>query len=277
MVNSELVDLLQELRFSEYEAKAYIALLDKSPATGYAVSLHSGVPRSKIYAVLGALVKRGDVILGQGKPAVYTPLNPMELVERRRKAADDVFATAKTSLKRYVSGGRKREDIWNVAGRDAILSRVREVLRHAEQRVLLEIWKEEAEELRAEFAELAKRKVLVQIVAYGNLELAGADVYHHDMSHEITMGYGRWIVLSVDDREAVAGSVSMGEESRAAWSVHPGLVVPITEVVLHDLYVMEMMKSFRPELEKKFGKNLIKLRKKFSIDRRGGKTNPAAL
>lgn len=265
-MKADVIGLLQEMRFSEYEAKAYLALLDDSPATGYAVALRSGVPRSKIYAVLGALVKRGDIVVGGEKQPVYTPLNPMELIARRKRNANQVFDAAETSLKRYIETGPTSEGIWNITGREAILARVREALGRAKQRVLLEMWKEEAEDLRADLAALAKKKTLIQIVAYGDIGFDFAEVRRHDLSEKITAEYeGRWLVLSVDDSEVVAGIVSQGDESRAAWSCHPGLVMPITEVVIHDLYIMEMLDSFRPQLEKKFGKNLIKLRRKFSI------------
>jgi len=39
---------LVKIGFSEYEAKAYVALLRESPVTGYELSMLSGVPRSMI-------------------------------------------------------------------------------------------------------------------------------------------------------------------------------------------------------------------------------------
>jgi HTH-type transcriptional regulator, sugar sensing transcriptional regulator len=46
---------------------------------------------------------------------------------------------------------------------------------------------------------------------------------------------------------------------------HPGLVMPITEVIIHDLYIMEIMGKHRELLEDSFGKDLIILSHKFSI------------
>ena len=39
------VERLQDLGFSEYEAKAYVALLQSNPASGYQVSKELSVPR----------------------------------------------------------------------------------------------------------------------------------------------------------------------------------------------------------------------------------------
>ena len=61
----------------------------------------------------------------------------------------------------------------------------------------------------------------------------------------------------------VADIVSLGNESRAAWSSHHGMVVPITEQIRHDLYIAEMLREHRDTLEETFGPNLARLRERF--------------
>jgi hypothetical protein len=108
--------------------------------------------------------------------------------------------------------------------------------------------------------------VSVTIIGYGNIDADFANLYPHDMSDEITAEYGgRWVVFSADDSGVVAGVISLGDDSRAAFTMHQGLVMPITEVMIHDLYIAEIMKEHRAVLEKTFGKNLIDLRNKFAI------------
>lgn len=271
-MKADLISLLRELQFTEYEAKAYIALLEKSPLTGYAIALNSGVPRSKIYPTLGGMVKRGDILVSRDKTPAYTPLPPGELVARRRRSSERVYEEAEQSLVRYAATGQKREDIWNIIGREAIMERVKEGIGGAKERIMMEIWAEEAEELRDCLKKAAAQKVKIYLVAYGRVDMKFASVYHHDQSVEITEEFdGRWIVLSADDREVVAGIVSIGDDSRAAWTTHPGLVMPITEVIIHDLYIGELLGAFRNELESRFGPNLVKLREKFSLGPKGKK------
>lgn len=101
-------------------------------------------------------------------------------------------------------------------------------------------------------------------VAYGDPGYPFAEVYPHPSTDEVTTGLGgRWLVISADDREVVAGIVSSGSMSRAAWTSHPGLAVPITELIVHDLYKLEMLAAHREALEGSFGAGLIKLREKF--------------
>jgi HTH-type transcriptional regulator, sugar sensing transcriptional regulator len=134
----------------------------------------------------------------------------------------------------------------------------------AEESLLLEVWQEDAPELREALSEAAGRGVEVEVVAYGDPGYPFARVYHHDLVDEVTRGLGaRWLMLSLDLREVVTGVLSMREESRAAWTSHPGLVVPTTELIKHDVYVQEMLDAHRDTLEGSFGPSLATLRGRF--------------
>ncbi|AST91154.1 hypothetical protein BC6307_07610 [Sutcliffiella cohnii] len=257
---------LKNLNFTEYEAKAYLSLLEESPLTGYAVAKNSGVPRSKIYEVLDSLTMRGDILVSPGNTPQYTPVPAKELIKNRRKQAEENFELAEKSLAEFEQSANDRENIWNITGSGAILDKVKESILSAKKRILLEVWKEEFEELEPELRAAAEKGINVTIIAYGEISSDFANVYLHYMGQDITEEYGgRWLVISADDSEVVAGIVSLGKDSRAAWTRHVGLVMPITEFVIHDLYLMEIMKEHREILEGSFGENLVNLRRKFSI------------
>ena len=52
----------------------------------------------------------------------------------------------------------------------------------------------------------------------------------------------------------------MGKDSRAAWSAHLGIVMPITEQIKHDIYIAIMLDKHRDVLEASFGPALRDLR-----------------
>lgn len=263
----EIIEVLKNLGFTEYEAKAYLALLSCSPSTGYAVAKNSGVPRSKIYEVLDTLSARGDILVSPGTTPLYQAVAPKELIAARKAKAEENYDKAERMLSRFEHSANDRENIWNITGHDAILQKVGECIDSAEKRILMEIWAEDYVELADKLKAAAERGVLVTIITYGEIEAPFANVYPHDMSDEITAEYGgRWVVFSADNSGVVAGVVSLGEDSRAAFTMHQGLVMPITEVVIHDLYIAEMLKVHRNVLEETFGKNLIDLRNKFAIN-----------
>ena len=52
---NEIIESLKELGFNSYEAKVYVALLKKYPATGYEVAQLADIPQSRAYDTLKAL------------------------------------------------------------------------------------------------------------------------------------------------------------------------------------------------------------------------------
>src|SRR5436305_1954137 len=75
--------LLQQLGFSEYEARAYLALLQRNPVNGYELAKTSGLPRANIYAVLQKLEERGAIVRFEMPNGTrYAPIAPTELTKR---------------------------------------------------------------------------------------------------------------------------------------------------------------------------------------------------
>ncbi len=265
-MKSSLIATLKNLNFTEYEAKAYLTLLEDSPLTGYAVAKNSGVPRSKIYEILESMVARGDILISRATTPLYTPIPADTLLKNRRAQAEGNFRLAEEALKKFQQTKQNRESIWNIIGHSEIISKLKECIDSAKQRILVEIWEEDYLEVESELRRAAGRGVCITVVGYGTIASDFAEIYTHDMSRDITDEYGgRWIVFSSDDSNVLAGIVSLGENSRAAWTQHQGLVMPITEVIIHDLYILEIMGKHRLLLEDSFGKNLVALRRKFAI------------
>jgi sugar-specific transcriptional regulator TrmB len=265
-MTKHVYEILQQLSFTEYEAKAYVALLASSvPLSGYAAALQSGVPRSRIYDVLSNLEERGDIIASHETPALYMPVSPQELICNRKKAAEVNFSTAEEFFSTYKRTVKVKENIWNIKGRSAIFTRMAEIIQRAQHHVFLELWPEDLPELFADLQTAANSGVKITLVSYGPVAVDFADVYEHYLLKENESG-GRWAILSSDNKEALAGVVSLSENCRAAWSSHPGLVIPITQMIVHDLYLLEILKKHRSVLEESFGKDLQLLRRRFRED-----------
>lgn len=255
---------LQILGMTEWESRAYLALLKESPATGYGVAKLSGVPRAKVYEVLTSLERKGAVEVARGEPLQYRPVPPGDLIKRARADSANRFEAAEKAIAEYMAHSEASAAIWDVQGREQIFARARQLVAGAERRIMMEIWETDAGELATDLATVAARGVEVIVVAYGDPGYPFAHVHPHPLTDEVTRGLGgRWLVVSVDDREVIAGIVSSAERSRAALTTHPGLVVPVTELVKHDLYKLEMLAAYGDILEEKFGPGLSKLRELF--------------
>jgi HTH-type transcriptional regulator, sugar sensing transcriptional regulator len=73
---------LIDLGLSGYEAGAYVALTRRGQATGAEVARIAGLPRQRIYDVLGRLVARGLATELPGRPAHYVAAPPDAALEQ---------------------------------------------------------------------------------------------------------------------------------------------------------------------------------------------------
>ncbi|MEW6471376.1 MAG: helix-turn-helix domain-containing protein [Actinomycetota bacterium] len=103
MADQPVIENLQTLGMSGYEAKAYVVLVAAGqPLNGYEVAKPSGVPRSTVYETLAKLVARGaayEVRTGDGT-IEQLPLPPASLVSRLRLDFDSSLESLEDSLAR---------------------------------------------------------------------------------------------------------------------------------------------------------------------------------
>ncbi|MCQ1536799.1 TrmB family transcriptional regulator [Methanosarcina sp. KYL-1] len=91
----KLITNLQNLGFTENEARTYAALAGLKEATAREIFEASGVPRSKVYKVLGRMAKKGYIRTIGGNPTLFSRISPEELTSRIREdfmlSLDEVF------------------------------------------------------------------------------------------------------------------------------------------------------------------------------------------
>ena len=72
----ESIDSLKKLGLSEYESKAYLALIRYGTQSGREVSKKSGVPPTRVFDILKSLVDKGLVNLTEEKPMLFRAIEP---------------------------------------------------------------------------------------------------------------------------------------------------------------------------------------------------------
>ena len=84
----QVIQELMMIGFTENEAKTYVYLLKKQVFTATEISRIAGVNRSKIYQVLGNLVRKGLCIEKPGKVRKYEAVDPEIAFEKVREAQE---------------------------------------------------------------------------------------------------------------------------------------------------------------------------------------------
>lgn len=234
----DVLERLQALGFSEYEAKAYIALLRKSPATGYELSKLSGVPRSMIYEVLGRLANRGAVVstVTDGTQR-YMPIPADELLDRMYEAYRTQIEAVRRDLDGLTPGG-ELDYVWNLKGYDNIIARAREMIDAARRRVHVALLPETFPDLEEPLTAAAQRQVQIiinttQPVPFTLGRVAVTPLVADDAGQMGTLG----LMLVVDGEEALISEYLEGTEARASWTRNPLMTFVVEHHMRMDMHL----------------------------------------
>lgn len=247
----EVIDRLQHLGMSGYEAKAYLALIGAGePLNGYEVAKRSGVPRSTVYETLAKLVARGAAFTVQGATDAgdYIPLPAKALLDRLGRDYHESLAALDAMLP-AIAAPPTVHLIHNIFGAAALLERARDVVAGTRHELFLSIWPEEMAPLRDEVAQAESRSVAVTSIAFGDLGDPIGRTFQHELSTPVVAleNLGCRLLTVVGDRkEAVIG----GFTGSGAWGVYtdnPAVVLLSVEYIRHDIAIQLMGKHFDAE------------------------------
>jgi sugar-specific transcriptional regulator TrmB len=103
-----VAEKLKRVGLTEYEAKAYLALLKTHLCTATQVSLRSSVPRTKIYAVLESLKEKGWVRIYSGVPLLFKAVDPLTVFERIKEDYTKFLDAAQATLREKVNSMKEK-------------------------------------------------------------------------------------------------------------------------------------------------------------------------
>lgn len=134
-----LLSELQRVGFSQYEARAYVALLRRAPVNGYELSKASGVPRSMIYEVLGKMQDRGAAHAVPSEPVTYAPVPAKELLSRLKRQTDETFGYLEGALE-SLEQTRAVDVIRHIRGEKQVTNELLSIVEGAEEELWLALW-----------------------------------------------------------------------------------------------------------------------------------------
>jgi sugar-specific transcriptional regulator TrmB len=257
---------LQELGFTDYEAKIYISLLQNSPVTAYEISKNNALPRPNVYSALDSLEKKQAVQRVSLDPVRFVPVNPATLFSRISKAVQDRCLALEVGLEK-LQPEEKTHYVWNIDNSDEARLKISQLILEAKSHIWI---KAHFEELLPHLEELklaSKRGVSLLFILFGVSNQfkqfsfsKNCSVFAHDGDGTV-VGLGRYLItLSIDFKEALI--VNMKENTGAFTQSQP-IVNLADSLIRHEIYLAEIFKHFSALLEEKFNPGLFELRKKY--------------
>lgn len=254
------ISRLTELGLSEYEARAYIALLKDNPSTAYEIARSSGIPTSKVYEVIRRLEYRQMIQSIRGERSrLFIPIALDEFIHNFRTGVENNLRALKAELKGLVSS-IDTSYTWHIKDRNSLIQRAKRMIDTARETLLMQIWPEEMKELLEPLLSAEKRGLRMAIVHYGATNIRIKELYRHPAGDTIFAQKGsRGFTLVADSKEALIGKIG-DRDTEAIWSMNEGFTMMAEDYIRHDIYFMKLAERFDPLLRERFGSRYEKLR-----------------
>ena len=129
-------DVLGKVGLTQYEARAYIALVARGVGDAATLATAAGIPRTSAYKVLESLAAKGYAQPTGGKPILFRPTPPLDVAETLKTAIQEVFEQL-AALHRVVAEHGEPQLVYLLSGREKVLAKVGELLDQSVQTFIL--------------------------------------------------------------------------------------------------------------------------------------------
>ncbi len=232
---SQVLDHLQTVGLSMYEARLYVGLLQGGPQNGNELSKAARVPSSKVYSTLEKLTARGFVHqTHRDGGAVYTAITPDDLVSRLRGTFVPPLEFLEIALHKLDEKRPEPETI-TVSSMAAICDHARRVVAGAERELYVSTWADDLEEIRPALEAAAGRGVHIFAMLYGDAQLDVGSWQQHSYQ-DIVAGRigGRMLTLVADRRDALIAHIPSSGIATGVRTSNPVLCLVTEEYLGHD-------------------------------------------
>lgn len=262
---ADLIEKLKEIGFNTYEAKVYVALLKKYPATGYEVSKLANIPQSRTYDTLKVLEEKNIVASTNTKPISYTPVKPKQILSSYKKKMDSTLNYLEKHLPEVKD--TYNEPIITISGKQNIQNKITEVIRNARREIYMEVWSQDYKMFEKELQDAYNRNVEIRLVGYDNFQSRFGLVFEHAFAKDIEMSLGgRMIIIASDDSEGIVGKISSFRDNISdtsiIWTQNKSIVFIIKEFIVHDMYLIDVEENLVEQMKYIYGKGLKRLKDK---------------
>lgn len=218
----DIQTLLQELGFGDYEARAYVSLVEAGTScNGYEVAKAAGMPRANVYPILERLVERGAARrLDTPKGVRYAATPPERLIGRLDKKHQRTLAAVQDALA-ALEQTSEPEPVFNLRDHAELITQARADIDAAHATLLVAIQPPEAAALAQPLREARERGVVITTLCMEACatECGGCRGDIHRYRFAPAKGT-RWLMLVADERHMLAGEIEPAQTLAIATSQH---------------------------------------------------------
>jgi len=252
------VEALNSMGLTVYEAKAYIALLQKHPSHGHEISRHSGVPGPKIYETLNRMMQKGLVAVLNTDPQMYSPLPYHELLTRKKNEFKITERILNANLKK-ISIPPPDITVWQLTDHDLLIGKSRELIEGAKKSLLMSLWHEQGALLEKDLTVAQQRGVKIISIQFGRSSINIGKVFHHIQIDTVHERHSGELTIVFDESVGLFMGRPPGQEWNGFWTTNPGVVKLMTNYIRHEIYLNKLIYHFEDNVKSEYGSQLQKL------------------
>ena len=239
-----LIALLQPLGLTQYEARAFVALVQRGQNTAYQVSKDSGIPRARIYDVLDGLVRQGLVMLSPTPADTkrYQAVPITACLDQWRRRWQMRLDQVEEELQALTAARPAAPmTLATLQGADNITAFCRMLLQRANRYVMLSVWDAFYETLVPDLEAALSRGVRVKgLVMNVTTPVLGDLVAHRVNPYMASITTDRWFIVTVDGRELCYGHAPA--DDGPAFYTNDGVHLYLFEdYIWHDVLVNKLV------------------------------------
>jgi len=121
----------ERVGLSEYESRAYLALVALGSGSANFVANIAQIPRTSAYKVMKSLERKGFAKEKPGRPVSFTPTDPEELSKKLVEEVKESFAKV-ANLKDLLSERGVPQLVYTIMGKERVLDKIGEMMDKSE-------------------------------------------------------------------------------------------------------------------------------------------------
>lgn len=226
----DTIKTLQQLGFTEYEARAYAALVSEGALNGYELAKKTGIPRANIYAVAEKLVERGAILRAEHDGSQrYTPTPPRQLLRSLEFEHKRALVAAGRALAHQT---RKHEPavVFNLRGNE-LLAKAQQIIDTCHSTLFIALQASEAAALAAALRMAVERGIHITTLCLQACEHecggCQGSIHRHAIAPDTSC---HWLVLVADDGTALVGQA--GDETTGGMTTNQQLLVELASAFI---------------------------------------------
>ena len=141
-VEESQLNALRHIGLTEYESRLYLVLVKMGPVKASELSFRAQIPRTKAYGAINELERKGLLRIIPGKPDVYSPASPGEVLmpivnklgrqlTEAETVVEDLMLTFESNRFVKRDGPKEADGFWEVEGRPGVINKLNQIFSEA--------------------------------------------------------------------------------------------------------------------------------------------------